>query len=152
MINLFSKNLDSSMTIGELYQFLLKDKFDISMLLEYIDTYDIEKEANKNEFLSMYYMLITDSQNLLLANIIRSNYSIKELIATHFLSRLLMRYKNHNASSIFNIIRIMSIKAHNMYGLNRSEEVVRVEDHSHVLIFNGRTNTLVSIFSKNNTF
>ena len=138
---------NNSITIGEYFKsYLEKKQFNIDFLLDYIDTYDITNLYNKEEFLMLYYKIIPENNNKNLTKKIKKDFNVISDISPHFLSRLLMRFKDNNAVVLFNKINKLINSGYYKQITSNNTKFMRLKDNDIIVIYKGSTNVVISIF------
>ena len=135
----------SSTTVGEYFRDILDRKgYDIDILLEYIDKYDILDMYNKEEFLILFYKLVSDKCNNLLIKRLKKDFNIRSDLSYHFLGRLLMRFKDDNIIEVFRKVNKLIDKAY--YNRIVNNRITSYTDNEISIIYKSSINVTISIY------
>lgn len=141
-----------NITIRELYKKYLYPRFNIDVLLEYIDKYDINMLYNREEFLLLYYKLLPFKISEMIQRKLRRDYKIAMSLSNHFLARLLMRFSNEKAIDICDEINNMYRNAQytilNKNTIYEKDYILRIVGNKFNLALQPFDNTLISIYKK----
>ena len=135
----------SDTTVGEYFRDILDRKgYDIDTLLEYIDKYDILDMYNKEEFLILFYKLVSDKCNNLLIKRLKKDFNIRSDLSYHFLGRLLMRFKDDNIIEVFRKVNKLIDKAY--YNRIVNNRITSYTDNEISIIYKSSINVTISIY------
>ena len=134
-----------NITIRELYKKYLYPRFNIDVLLEYIDKYDVNMLYNREEFLLLYYKLLPFKISEMIQRKLRRDYKIAMSLSNHFLARLLMRFSNEKAIDICDEINNTILNKNTIY---EKDYILRIVGNNFNLALQPFDNTLISIYKK----
>ena len=94
----------------------------------------------------LYYKIIPENNNKNLTKKIKKDFNVISDISPHFLSRLLMRFKDNNAVVLFNKINRLINSGYYKQITSNNTKFMRLKDNDIIVIYKGSTNVVISIF------